>query len=138
MWFWTWPLKVYFQFCKRPTRAAAGASAIIAFTAAGGAGASTMYPNPFDRKHSTIRQILDRIFKDSRAMRAKPKLTRKDSSSSSTSAYSTSSSGSASSENRKFNRFSFRSSWVWLFSSSVIGYWYLFWSSSHRCSQKLW
>lgn len=23
-----------------------------------------MYPNPFDRKHSTIRQVLDRIFKD--------------------------------------------------------------------------
>lgn len=46
--------------------------------------ADTMFPNPFDRKHSTIRLVLDRIFKESRnSVRRKNVLSRKDSNSSS-------------------------------------------------------
>ncbi|KAG6458858.1 hypothetical protein O3G_MSEX011081 [Manduca sexta] len=61
-----------------------------------------MYPNPFDRKHSTIRQVLDRFFKDSSRVRRKNVLSRKDSN---TSSCSTTSSNSE----RKFFGFGVRS-----------------------------
>lgn len=61
---------------------------------------STMYPNPFDRKHSTIRQVLDRIFRE-KSVR-KNVLSRKNSNTSSCSA--------SSSESRSMFGFSLR--WV--------------------------
>lgn len=53
-----------------------------------------MYPNPFDRKHSTIRQIIDRFIKVDHKLKTKTQLSRKSSNDSTMSNTSSKSSGS--------------------------------------------
>ncbi|KAG7307906.1 hypothetical protein JYU34_006519 [Plutella xylostella] len=57
-----------------------------------------MFPNPFDRKHSTLRQALDRLLNREPKLRDRNALSRK---SSNTSAFSRTSNGSASSETKR-------------------------------------